>query len=194
MVAAVAVLLLQTALPQAVVVDANLSDKTDAQIVQVENSSTALPEAVVPRTATVADGTHAAPVSDTPAASLANVNIPQPAPALTAFRVGPNEVVRTNRPWLALTLVQHGAATFDAWSTRRALSRGRVETDPLLKPFANSSSLYGAMQVVPGVLDFISHRMYRSQKSWVRKLWWVPQVASSAGFIYSGSYNVAHTH
>ncbi len=194
MVAAVAVLLLQAALPKAVSADVNLSDKTDAHIVQVQNLSTALPEAVVPRLATVADGTHAVSMSGTPAGSLANISIPQPAPALVAFRAGPDEVVRTNRPWLALTLLQHGAATFDAWSTRRAISRGRVETDPLLKPFVNSSSLYGTMQIAPGVLDFVSHRMYRSQKSWVRRLWWVPQAASSAGFVYAGSYNVAHTH
>jgi hypothetical protein len=193
MFAAVAVLLLQVALPKAMSVDVPSTDKTGAQIVQVDDSSRALPAAVTPRTTTATDGGNS-PSTATPANPLAGINIPQRAPVLTGFRAGPDEVVRTNRPWLALSLVQHGAATFDAWSTRRAISQGRLETDPLLKPFASSSALYGAMQIGPGLLDIVSHRMYRSQKSWVRKLWWVPQAAATVGFVFAGSSNMAHTH
>src|SRR5882724_8129552 len=55
--------------------------------------------------------------------------------------------------WLTLTIAQHGAATFDAWSTRRAISSGQCqERNPLLKPFAGNGSLYAAIQVGPTVL------------------------------------------
>ncbi len=43
---------------------------------------------------------------------------------------------RYTRSWLALSLVQHGAATFDGYSTRQSVSRGNVEDDPMLRPFA----------------------------------------------------------
>ncbi len=196
MVAAVAVLLLQFALPSAAGSSVDSPKKLDSEAVQVEDSSAALPEAPTSRLANTIDSAHPAVVAgkSRDAAPLTGINIPQPAPVLAGFRAGPSEAVRTNRPWIALTVAQHGAATFDAWSTRRAINAGRIETDPLLKPFANSNSLYGAMQVGPALFDFIGHRMYRSQNSVIRKLWWVPQVAATAGFVYSGAYNTMHTH
>lgn len=48
--------------------------------------------------------------------------------------------------WLTLTIAQHSAATFDAWSTRRAISSGQgLELNPLLQPFAGNASLYAAI-------------------------------------------------
>lgn len=196
MVAAVAVLLLQVAIPSAASGYVDLPKKTDSQVVHVESSSAALPAAPTPRLANGADSARPSSVAgdSNDTTPLAGINVPQPAPVLAGFRAGPSEVVRTNRPWIALTVAQHGAATFDAWSTRRAINAGRIETDPLLKPFANSNSLYAAMQVGPTLFDFIGHRMYRSQNSVIRKLWWVPQIASTAGFVYAGTYNTMRTH
>ena len=53
-----------------------------------------------------------------------------------------------------------GAAAFDAWSTRRAISEGYgTEANPLLRPFSHSNAMYAATQVSPLVMDFIGKRM-----------------------------------
>ncbi len=120
---------------------------------------------------------------------------PAPATPLPPFKAGPNEVRKTSRMWTALTIAQHSAATYDAWSTRRALSAGgRYEADPLIRPFANSPALYGAIQVGPVVLDYLGRRMSRSENKWMHRLWWLPQSAATAGFLFSGSHNLIHSH
>ena len=102
----------------------------------------------------------------------------------------PGEVPRGK--WLALSIAQHGAATFDAWSTRRALSAGQYqETNPALRPFAGNSSLYAAIQVVPLVFDYLSRRMMTSQHVWMRHAWWVPQALSTAASLGSGAHNLS---
>lgn len=51
------------------------------------------------------------------------------------------------RKWLALSIAEHSAATFDAWSTRRSISTGQYEElNPTLRPFARNSSIYAAIQ------------------------------------------------
>lgn len=116
------------------------------------------------------------------------------APPLPAGRTSPP--LRTGRErapklWYALIASGHGAATFDAWSTRHVIQSGRGhEVNPLLKPFAGSSALYGAVQVGPTLLDYLARRMVGSQKRWVRRLWWVPQVAGTAGSLWSGAHNL----
>jgi len=37
------------------------------------------------------------------------------------------------REWLALAVAEHGAAAFDAYTTRQAISRGAVEEDPTMR-------------------------------------------------------------
>lgn len=141
--------------------------------------------------ADVPDDTHPSkPATSTlgDSAMLSGLYVPPPPPP---FKAPPIEAARTNRLWSVLAITQHGAATFDAWSTRRALSQSnRAEEDPLLRPFAHSPVIYGAIQLGPTLLDFVSRRMLRSEHHWVRKLWWVPQTASSAGFFYSGACNL----
>jgi len=105
--------------------------------------------------------------------------------------------VNTRRTWMALTALQHGAATFDAWSTRQSVTSGHGrELNPLMKPFAGSGAMYGAMQIAPLATDWWSRRMMRSNNPTFRKLWWLPQVASSIGFTVSGVNNlrVANGH
>jgi hypothetical protein len=66
--------------------------------------------------------------------------------------------------WLTLAVAQQGAATFDAWSTRRVISSGQgQEQNLLLRPFAGNASLYAAIQVGPIVLDYLGRRMMKSQ-------------------------------
>jgi len=95
------------------------------------------------------------------------------------------------RLWWGLTVMQHAAATFDAWSTLRSTTSGLgYERDPLLRPFAGSPAIYPAMQVLPTGLDFLSRRMMRSSNSVVRKMWWLPQTAATVGFVWSGVRNI----
>jgi hypothetical protein len=94
--------------------------------------------------------------------------------------------------WYALAAAGHGAAAFDAWSTRRALSQnyGR-ESNPLLRPFAHSGLLYAATQVSPLVMDMIGKRMIKSQHKWVRRMWWLPQSAGLGASITAGVRNMS---
>jgi hypothetical protein len=95
------------------------------------------------------------------------------------------------RDWLALTIAEHSAATFDAWSTRQAISRGAYETDPLMRPFSRNASIYAAIQVGPLLLDYVSRRMMTSRRQWVRHTWWIPQVVSTTAFFVSGTHNLS---
>ncbi len=92
------------------------------------------------------------------------------------------------RAWLFLTVAQHGAAFFDARTTRDAIG-GRRELDPVLRPFAHSAALYPVMQIGPLGLDWLARRMATSQHKWVRRIWWLPQAAATAGFLWSGLHN-----
>jgi hypothetical protein len=98
--------------------------------------------------------------------------------------------VLSRRPWLILSAAQHGAAAFDAYSTRRAMARGAVETDPLMRPFAHSPAIYAAIQVGPVLLDVVARRMQRSRNTLWRRTWWVPQSAGTGLFLFSGIHNL----
>jgi hypothetical protein len=121
--------------------------------------------------------------------SLSTVRIPEPQPA-KPIKIIPVEKTPPQRTWVILSLAQHGAAAFDAYSTRDAVSKGAVEQDPIMRPFANSPALYGAIQVGPVMLDILSRHMQRSQNSLVRHIWWLPQSVSTAGYIFSGVHNL----
>lgn len=123
-------------------------------------------------------------------ASLGTASTP-PLPAGKALPFLAAGRARTPKLWYALVAAGHGAATFDAWTTRRVIQSGRGhELNPLLRPFASSNALYGAMQVGPGMLDFLARRMMHSPRRWVRRLWWLPQVAGTAGSAWSGAHNL----
>ena len=95
------------------------------------------------------------------------------------------------RLWYVLSFTGSGAAAFDAWSTRRAITQGYgVEANPALRPFANSGALYGATQVSPLVMDFIGRRMMRSRYNLMRKIWWLPQAAGSGVSTAAAIHNV----
>ena len=120
---------------------------------------------------------------------LALVRIPESAP-IKPVKVYSPEKPPTSRSWLALAIVQHGAATFDAYSTRQAIGHGAVEDDPLMRPFAHSGAIYAAIQVGPLLLDYVARRMQHSEYGMVRRMWFVPQTASTAGFLISGVHNL----
>jgi hypothetical protein len=97
-----------------------------------------------------------------------------------------------HRDWLALSITQHGAATFDALSTRDVISsrQGR-ELNPMLRPFAGNGSLYAAIQVGPLGFDYLGRRMMASQHAWARRTWWIPQAMSTVVLLSSGAHNLS---
>ncbi len=125
---------------------------------------------------------------DFTASSMAGVHLPPP-----AFRPLDEAPIAHRKSWILLSAVEHSSAGFDAWSTRYALSNGRVEADPLMRPFASSDRIYGAIQAIPIGLDYVARRFQRSS-GWTHHIWWAPQAIASATFLFSGSYNVAHTN
>jgi hypothetical protein len=103
----------------------------------------------------------------------------------------PRETHKQRVAWYALTVAGSGAAAFDAYSTRRALAGNYgTEGNPLLRPFAHSSAIYAATQVSPMVMDFIGKRMMVSQNRWMRRMWWLPQVAGSGCSLTAGVHNL----
>ena len=117
----------------------------------------------------------------------------QPAvPPKAAIRGVRYEAPKQKLAWIGLSAAGHSAAGFDAYSTRRAISGGYgTESNPLLRPFAHSGTLYVATQVNPAVMDFVGHKMMTNRRPWVRKMWWVPQ-AAGAGFSFAaGMHNMS---
>ena len=93
--------------------------------------------------------------------------------------------------WLGLSIAAHSAATFDAWSTRHAITtKGSQELNPMLKPFAGNASIYAAIQVGPALMDYVGRKMMYSRHNWVRRMWWAPQGASFVSSVLCGSINL----
>jgi hypothetical protein len=93
--------------------------------------------------------------------------------------------------WMGFGIAAHSVATFDAWTTRRAITTvGAQEVNPLFKPFAGNASLYAAIQVGPLMMDYVGRKMLYSRHSWVRHMWWVPQSASFASSLFCGVHNL----
>jgi hypothetical protein len=127
--------------------------------------------------------------SSAESANLPNLRVPD-APTASSFTVEPREK-HGKRAWLFLATTQHGAAAFDAYTTRQVIGEGHArELDPLMRPFASSAALYPASQVGPVFLDWLGLRMMNSRRNWARRVWWVPQAAATAGFIYAGAHNL----
>ncbi len=152
-------------------------------------------------TLTVKDATAAAlpstpePKVKADAEPVALRSAAQPFEPVRPARPRPGETHRQRVMWYGLMAVGHGAASFDAWSTRLAISSGHAqEANPFLKPFANSNAIYAATQVSPAFMDFIGKRMMTSQNPWVRKLWWVPQVAGASVSFVAGAHNIGVAH
>jgi len=112
-------------------------------------------------------------------------------PAITPVHSKIASERRDRRIWLGLSIAEHGAATFDAWSTRRVISSGLGrEENPLLRPFAGNASMYAAVQVGPVIFDLLSRKMMTSSHAWMRHTWWVPQILSTAVSVSSGIHNL----
>jgi hypothetical protein len=114
-----------------------------------------------------------------------------PPPPAKALFLRPYETHPQRKLWYALAFTGHGAAAFDAWSTRRAMSGNYgTESNPLLRPFAHSGALYAATQVSPVLMDYLGRHMIVSQHRWVRKMWWLPQTAGTGMSLAASVHNV----
>jgi len=127
--------------------------------------------------------------SSSDAQSFSTVRLSEPATKENRFREALSQPSR--RQWFALALLQHGAAVFDAYSTRQAVSHGAVEDNPTLRPFAGSPAIYAATQVAPLLFDLMARHMQRSEYPLLRRFWWVPQTASAGLSIFSGFHNLS---
>jgi hypothetical protein len=107
------------------------------------------------------------------------------------YAIKPAESAPARRNWLVLSVLEHGAASFDAYSTRQVISRGGIEEDPLMRPFAHSPAIYAALQVAPVLFDVLARHMQRSQYNFERRTWWVPQTASTGMSIFAGVHNMS---
>jgi hypothetical protein len=113
-------------------------------------------------------------------------------PAVKAAFTRPRETRGQRVAWYTLAVTGHGAAAFDAYSTRLAISGGYgTEGNPLLRPFSHSSAMYAATQVSPGVMDLLGKHMMVSENRWVRRMWWLPQAAGSGFSIGAGMHNLS---
>ena len=162
----------------------------------IDSPSTALPASPAPKVESNDAADSDSPrlgvssSSDTLAAAI------QPA-SPAAVRPGVKPMIAGEYPqhrvaWFGLMAVGHGAATFDAYSTRRAISRNYgTEANPLLRPFAHSNAMYAATQVSPFVMDFVGRKMMTSSHPWMRKLWWLPQTAGASVSFVSAAHNMS---
>jgi hypothetical protein len=117
-------------------------------------------------------------------------SIPTSQPQAAESPLSPADITPQRLPWMILSAGQHGAAALDAYSTRRAITRGASEADPLMRPFVHSSAIYVAIQVGPAMLDIVARHMQRSRNNLWRHTWWVPQSASTGVFLFSGIHNL----
>jgi hypothetical protein len=121
--------------------------------------------------------------------TLSTIHIPDPS-AWRESRIERAIESPSRRQWLVLAIVEHGAAGFDAYSTRQAVGHGAVEQDPLMRPFARSPAIYAATQVGPVLFDLLARRMQHSDFPLIRRTWWMPQTLSAGISIFSGVHNL----
>src|SRR5258708_18001671 len=128
------------------------------------------------------------------AAGAAGVQPPRVALAVQPMKPAytrPRETRGQRVAWYTLVAAGHGAAAFDAYSTRLVVGGNYgMETNPLLRPFSHSGAMYAATQVSPAVMDYIGKRMMVSENRWVRKMWWLPQAAGSGFSVFPRVHNL----
>ncbi|MGH9574156.1 MAG: hypothetical protein ACRD40_11580 [Candidatus Acidiferrales bacterium] len=103
------------------------------------------------------------------------------------------ESLPSRRKWLALAVASSSAAAFDAYSTRRSIAAGNVESNPMMRPFAGSPAIYVAIQASPLVMDYIAFKMQSSRNPLLRHLWFIPQTTGTAMSIFAGVHNMSIT-
>jgi hypothetical protein len=188
-----ATILLLGALPQSAELARSVANVPEAVMVAANDASAAreLPSMPKPKVDTDRE-------TDGVTANVAGAEAVQPPRAALAIQpmkpayTRPRETRGQRVAWYTLMAAGHGAAAFDAYSTRLAVSGNYgSETNPFLRPFSHSSALYAVTQVSPAVMDFIGKRMMVNENRWVRKMWWLPQAAGSGFSVFAGVHNLS---
>jgi len=161
-------------------------DSAEAGIAIKDGSS--LPDAPVAKTTDEATSDDAADMSSVES-SLPSVQ-PFSNSAVRPAGRALLETPRQRQVWYGLMVISHGAAAFDAYSTRRALvGNYGVEGNPMLRPFSHSNAIYAATQLSPVVMDYVGHRMLKSHHPLMRRFWWLPQTAGASFSLGAGIHN-----
>jgi hypothetical protein len=191
-----ATILLLGAIPQSGQV-AKAVANVPAEAITVASNAAAearsLPSMPVPKATSGAesDGVSSSVTTSVAAEAVQPPRVALPMRPVKPAYTRPRETRQQRIAWYALAVTGHGAAAFDAYTTRLVLSSNSgMEGNPLLRPFAHSNALYAATQVSPVVMDFIGKRMMVSQNHWVRRMWWLPQAAGSGFSIGAGVHNM----
>ncbi len=89
-----------------------------------------------------------------------------------------------------ILLLNHGAATFDAWSTRYLVGQNLVglEANPLERPFVHSNVLYLTNQGDAVIADILELHKWKKRKLRIASDFFATLVFS--GHLYSGIHNV----
>jgi hypothetical protein len=195
----------QKSIPTLFASTAEAAEATAPSAGTAETAGAAAPDTSTADAAGAAAPTTGVPLDDAVYSALASKASPTSAGLSTGLSA-PNALVTPlspaplrdrpqklqRREWLALSTAQHGAATFDAWSTRRVISSGEGrELNPMLRPFAGNGSLYAVVQVSPLLFDYVGRRMMTSQHNWIRRAWWVPQAVNTIVLLASGAHNLS---
>ena len=186
-----ATIVLLGALPQSANLAKSVANMPVAVAETREVGARELPSMPTPKVSAEVSGANS---SDSPRLNVSSSTVEPP---LAPTPIKPNHPrIRETRnqrlAWYTLAVTGSGAAAFDAYSTRLALSTNSgTESNMLLRPFAHSNALYAATQVSPLVMDYLGKRMMTSQNRLFRKLWWVPQVAGSGISISAGVHNLS---
>lgn len=169
---------------------ANVSATAPVAVVAKDSTQArVLPSMPKPRVET---GINASAVAGASAEAVQPPRVTLPIQPAKAAYTRPRETRGQRVAWYTLAVTAHGAAAFDAYSTRLAISGGYgTEGNPLLRPFSHSSAMYAATQVSPLVMDLLGKRMMVSENRWVRRMWWLPQVAGSGFSIGAGVHNLS---
>jgi hypothetical protein len=147
-----------------------------------------LPDAPVAKTMASSNSDDALGLSSSTSVSPAIQPVPNP--LLKNGADVPLETPRERGFWYGLMAVSHGAAAFDAYTTRRAISGNYgVEGNPMLRPFSHSNAMYAATQVSPAIMDYIGHRMLKSHNTLIHRFWWLPQTAGGSVSLAAGIHN-----
>jgi hypothetical protein len=143
-------------------------------------------------------------VLDAPVPSIPTRLAPQPTPVagmllptpvasttISSLPIERQSELHARRMWLGLSIAAHGGAIFDAWSTRRVISAGGEELNPMVRPFVRNASIYVATQVGPTIWDYLGRRMEKSRHLWIRDCWWLPQTLNAAMSVAAGVHNLS---
>lgn len=122
--------------------------------------------------------------------ALSTIRIPEENSVKPAREFGV-ESLPSRRKWLALSIASSAAAEFDAYSTRRSVATGNIESDPTMRPFAGSPAIYAAIQASPLVMDYVAFKMQRSHNLLIRHTWFLPQTAGTVMSILAGAHNLS---